>query len=326
MTRVYLSEQGSTGHKRGGRLEIEKDGLLLRRVPLAQVEQVVVVGKGIQLTTALMVDLVQRGVEIALVSRAGRYYGKIVGAPNGSTAVRMAQYLYLSDRPATIRFVRTMVEQKIAFQHRHLLAFPSLATAALRIAGLGPGLAAAGSIDQIRGFEGAAAAAYWQALVTVVPASWGFRGRRHYPAPDPTNALLSFGYTLLLQELVAAINLAGLDPFLGALHTPDPSRPSLALDLEEPLRPLGIDTWVLDTILRGVIRPSQFVRDGERILLDPEGRRQFLALYERQMERRVRHPLAPGRIRVRQAIELHVRLAVQVFSGLRASLEPVEWQ
>lgn len=174
----------------------------------------------------------------------------------------------------------------------------------MRIARLADQAARANDVDQVRGYEGAAAAAYWQALVPLAPADWGFIGRRHRPAPDPLNALLSFAYTLLLQEIVAAVHLTGLDVQFGALHPPEATRPSLAPDLEEPLRPPGVDAWVFAAVRGGVFRLEHFQREGERMLLEPAGRRVFFAQYEQQLSRRaVRHPLAPGQISVRQAID-----------------------
>ncbi|MBI4492416.1 MAG: CRISPR-associated endonuclease Cas1 [Chloroflexi bacterium] len=326
MTRVYLTEQGAVGHKRGGRLEVDKDGQPLLRVPLAQVEQVVVVGKGIQLSTALLVDLLRRGVEVAFLSRSGRYYGKASGAPNGGALVRAAQHAYLANPSKAASFASALVCHKLAGQDTHLQALGVPRAVCERIALLCQAAGRSRDVDQVRGYEGAAAALYWQALVPLVPPGWGFQGRRHHPAPDPLNAALSFGYTLVLQELVACINIVGLDPFLGALHTPDASRPSLALDLEEPLRPLGVDVWVLGAVLQGSLALAHFHMEEERVLLTPDGRRQFMRLYESQLARRVRHPLAPGWITLRQALELQARLASQVFAGTRAELEPLQWR
>jgi CRISP-associated protein Cas1 len=95
--------------------------------------------------------------------------------------------------------------------------------------------------------------------------------------------------------------------------------------MEEPLRPLGVDIWVVDAVLRGDFRPADFEPDGPRVLLSPEARRRFLAEYERAMARRVQHPLAPGRVTIRQAVELEVRQVAQLFTGDRQTLEPIIW-
>lgn len=105
MTRVYLTEQGSTAHVRGGRLLVEKAGSALLRLPIERVGQIVVVNKGVQLSTALLLELLARGVEVVYLSRAGRYYGQMSGAAGGGAALRAAQYARLGD-PAGRRPLR----------------------------------------------------------------------------------------------------------------------------------------------------------------------------------------------------------------------------
>lgn len=325
MTRVYLTEPGSTAHVRGGRLFVEKEGQQLALLPLERVEQVVVIGKGVQLSTALLVELLSRGVGVAYLSRAGRYYGNLSGAAGSGVPLRAAQYACLGNPATAAAFVRGLLAHKLAGQADHLRLYPDTRDAAARLDRLAQQVAVAADIDQARGFEGAAAAIYWQCLVPLLPAAWRFRGRRHHPPPDPINAMLSFGYALLLQELVAAVHLAGFDLQFGALHPPEGSRPSLALDLQEPLRPLAVDRWLIPAVREGAFAPAHFHADGDRVLLTPAGRRLFLTHYEQHLATpAVRHPLAPGRISLRQALDLHVRLVARAFTG-GAALEAPRW-
>ena len=74
---------------------------------------------------------------------------------------------------------------------------------------------------------------------------WQLSRRVRRPPTDPVNALLSLGYTLLLQRTLAACEAVGLDAALGSLHEYHPGRPSLACDLMEPLRVPAVDRWVI---------------------------------------------------------------------------------
>lgn len=74
------------------------------------------------------------------------------------------------------------------------------------------------------------------------------------------NALLSFAYTLLASDCAAALRGAGLDPYVGYLHTDRPGRASLALDLMEELRPLLGDRFCLTLVNSRIIRPEHFDR------------------------------------------------------------------
>jgi CRISPR-associated protein Cas1 len=110
-------------------------------------------------------------------------------------------------------------------------------------------------------------------------------GRQKHPAPDPLNALLSLGYTLLMHELAALIEGAGLDPYLGFLHQVDYGRPSLALDLVEAFRHPVADRLVLTLVNRGVVSAEDFRSAGERAgtFLTPAAMKRFFAEYERWM-------------------------------------------
>lgn len=325
MTRIYVSEQGTIVRKQGGRLAVEKNGVTLSTYPLATLEQVTIVGRGVQITTAALVDLLGRGVDVAFLSRYGRFYGKALGAPNGAVELRAAQHAFLAQEANRLQFARDVALPKIAGQLdvlRHLGVAPGTIASIEAIRETVP---SATSVDSLRGFEGAAAATYWATIVSMLPPAWEFKGRRHHPPPDPVNAALSFGYTLLLQELLSNIHLVGLDPFLGALHVPSARRPALAFDLEEPLRPRGVDAWVFQAIRDGTLDRRHFQIETGRTLLTAEGRRRYLNLYEHAIGQRVRHELARGRIPLRMALELHVRSAARLFSGEASEMGTPTW-
>ena len=120
-------------------------------------------------------------------------------------------------------------------------------------------LADAASYDQILGHEGAASREYFRAWRQLIGDTWGFTARERRPPPDPVNAMLSFGYTLLVQEAVAALESAGLDSAVGFLHRGRWGRPCLALDLMEEFRPVTVDTVVLRCAMTGIVRPDEFI-------------------------------------------------------------------
>lgn len=133
--------------------------------------------------------------------------------------------------------------------------------------------------------------------------------RRRRPAPscsppDPVNALLSLGYTLLLRRIESAAAVVGLDPFLGALHAPEAGRPGLALDLMEPFRAPLVDALVVAAINKGAIRAEHFERlDQEStVAIASEGLRAFVALFSRRLERAIVHPSSGTRMPYRDAI------------------------
>lgn len=143
-------------------------------------------------------------------------------------------------------------------------------------------------LDTLRGVEGYAAALYFKRLATFFPAAFPFTGRSRRPPRDAANALLSFAYTIVLSEVDAALRAAGFDPCLGFLHEISYGRPSLALDLLEPLRAPLCDLLVLRIFNHELLKPADFELNPEDggTYLTRDGRKTFFIEYERSMTRR----------------------------------------
>ena len=74
------------------------------------------------------------------------------------------------------------------------------------------------SKDQLRGYEGEAASIYFgvfDQLILQQKKDFKFEGRNKRPPLDNVNALLSFVYTLLTNQIVSALESVGLDPYVG---------------------------------------------------------------------------------------------------------------
>src|SRR5262249_6394669 len=126
------------------------------------------------------------------------------------------------------------------------------------------------SLEQLRGLEGAASAAWFSLLGQLLRPPWQFPQRVRRPPTDPVNALLSLGYTWVLTRTVARAEAAGLEVNLGGLHEYRPGRPSLACDLMEPLRVPAVDRWLVQRLNQGEMTPADFVTEGGGIRLHPK--------------------------------------------------------
>ena len=106
------------------------------------------------------------------------------------------------------------------------------------------------------------------------------------------NALLSYLYTMLTREAVAAIEAVGLDPQVGYLHALRPGRPSLALDLVEELRAPLADRLALSLVNRRELGEEDFeVQPGGAVYLTQGGRRVVNRAWAEHRQERVRHAL-----------------------------------
>ena len=168
----------------------------------------------------------------------------------------------------------------------------------------------AGDVDVLRGHEGEAAAYYFAALPAILPTAWqrDFCGRSRRPPRDRVNALLSFGYSLLIRDATAAAARVGLDPMLGFLHVVHPGRPALALDLVEPFRAAWVDTAVLRLLATRGIDRDDFVVSSAGVVLTDRGRRALIGAYERRADELTTHPRFGYRMSYRRLLELEARV------------------
>ncbi len=321
MATLYVQEQGATVRKRDNQLLVTKNDQTLQEVPLEKLDQVVLMGRGVQMSTALLVDLIARGVPVILTNQRGsRHYATLTAGPSRFGELRTQQMYFINTPDRAIELARAIIRGKLINQ-RVLLAATTWAAAPTAITQIDQSIAslaaAATTMDMVRGYEGAAAAAYFGAWRASLPKTWGFAGRAFYPPPDPINALLSFGYTLALNEVLTAVQITGLDPYLGIFHVIEPGRPSLALDLMEEFRPLIVDRLVLELVQKGQITQSQFEhppQKPEAVYLDTAGRAVFIEHYEALLQSSTRLPTGE-QTPLRRVLLLQAQAVARVMRG-----------
>ena len=139
------------------------------------------------------------------------------------------------------------------------------------------------SINEIFGFEGNMAERYFKAVRRILPGEIGFFGRKKNPSPDPVNAMLSYGYTVLASRVEYGLLKAGLNPYEGILHSTGRGRKSLTFDLIEEFRQPIVDRVVLTLVARKQLHGDDFIYPEEGVChIDGEGKRLFLdSLYSR---------------------------------------------
>ncbi len=310
MGTLYIDRQGISLKVRDSALELRAEGERLRSVPLRLLDRVVLFADT-QLGSSALASLADAGVGLlALGGRGGQRVAHLLGEPAGDARARIAQCQRVADEVWATEWSRQIVRAKLRNQQR-LLQRALVERADLRkpltdaIATLRrvlDRLPQAPDRDSVRGFEGAGAAAYFSAYVQPFAPALGFAGRRRRPPPDPVNACLSLGYTLLQSQAVQASWAAGLDPMVGFLHLPAHGRASLACDLVEPWRPL-IDDWVWQQFRSRELRPEHFGRDGSgACLMGKTARAHF---YE---------AIVPMQRRCATALRRHARLTARTLA------------
>jgi len=317
MATLYLTEQGTTLSKIDERLVVRRGDETLEEIPLIKVDQVVVLGKGVQVTTPAIFALARRGVELVYLTQRGSYVGRTRSNESKFAQLRFKQAMLVNDPTAVLGMAREMVRGKLINQQQLI----NERAGGRAVDGIGRMIARLDEtqdIDVLRGLEGQGAAVYFDALQRLLPPRLGFRKRVYYPPTDPVNAALSFGYTLLLHQLVGAVQLVGLDPYLGFFHVIDYGRPSLALDLEEEFRPTIVDRLVLDLFHSGKLEAAHFSPPSGKkraVYLSDEGRRVFIPAYEALVNSPTVYPPSGKQYTWRQCLELQARQVARIVLG-----------
>jgi CRISP-associated protein Cas1 len=349
MTTIYVKEQGAVIGRDGERLIIRKDGSILESVPFGKINQVVLMGN-VQLTTQAATSLLDRNIDVLFLSSYGKYRFRLVGEGSKHASLRQKQLKLSMEASFALKVAKPMVEAKIHNQRLVLQRQTGrLASLEQRDQGVAARPAdqqvfdralagmmqmrraalACSNLDSLRGYEGKAAAYYFEAVRSLLHPEWGFEKRAYYPPPDPFNALLSFAYSLLLKDVLAAVNVVGLDPYQGFFHEIDYGRPSMALDLMEEWRPLIADSLALELVNRGSLKPGEFVRSGNPrrpVELGETGVSRVLQAYGQRLETRLHHPLAGpgGQTTLRRALILQARRLVRTIDGRDRTYEALK--
>lgn len=308
MKTAFVVQDAGVLRREGARVVVEAGHEVKGRLATEELEQLVVMGD-VTLTPAVIDLLVERGVDVVLLTRNGRFRARVGRGATGNVRLRLAQYEVVAQRPdRCLALAKGFVAAKVANQRVLLLrqarrgGDPRLTSAARAMRACLAQLPMAATLDEVRGVEGAAASAYFRAFgLAFDEPVFRFERRSRRPPLDPVNALLSLGYTLLLERVRGAVEAVGLDTELGVLHAPQAGRPSLVLDLMEELRTPLVDALVVAAVHLGAIEPGHFedAGPGEPVVVRREGLRRFAQLFGRRLERRVRPVGAEERVTFR---------------------------
>lgn len=322
---LYVQARQARVAKKGETIEVSIDDKPAATARLIDVSQVVAMGN-VYITTPCLHELMRRQIPVTWHSYGGRFIGHTVGTGHKNVELRTAQYRASFDERQCLRIARGLVQTKI-LNARTLLRrnwrgdekpkalFDALkwdADEAMR----------ASSLQQLLGIEGAAAARYFGSFAKMIKRDtdeksfvFDFTTRNRQPPTDPVNALLSFAYTLLVRSWTVALTAVGFDPYRGFYHQLRYGKPSLALDMMEPFRPLIADSSVISAINNGEVRPTDFVTVPGSVALTSDGRKRFIAAFERRMSQEITHPIFGYKVSYRRLLELQSRLLGRYLLG-----------
>jgi CRISPR-associated protein Cas1 len=283
---LYLTEPGAYLHIDGERLLVGKGQEELASIPVEKVDQVVADTEGAVSFGALRLLLRHDATLLLTPGASGEPTGLLVSMNGRQVQLRAAQFARLTDGAFRIAVAQRIVQAKIANSRVLLRRYRRFRPEGDRnedaaLQRLYAQCPQATTLDAVRGFEGAAARVHFDAFSTLLGEQWTFDSRNRQPPKDPVNALLSYGYTILFHTVHTFILRRGLDPFVGALHSPRDGHAALASDLMEPYRSLIVDATVLRFLTQGGVSPDDFGQEEPGRL--PVGiKRRYIAALEQK--------------------------------------------
>src|SRR3989304_386975 len=333
---LYVMTQGAYLPLDHETVKVEVEGKTRLQVPMHHLGAIFTIGN-VMMSPFLMHHCTENGKAVVFLDMNGQFVARVVGKTTRNVLLRQAQYEPSRDTQKAASIARNILAAKLQNSRQILLRGDretdnteiesGLRHAAEALSHAIHELKKSGNIDEIRGFEGASANTYFQVFDTMVKENretFTMSGRTRRPPRDPVNALLSFLYTLLLNDCVSAAEGVGMDSQMGFLHVLRPGRPSLGLDLMEEFRSLLADRLALTLINRKQITAKDFeTRTGGATLLNDEGRKTVVVAYQKRKQDELQHPILDEKVPYGLLPHVQARLLARHLRGDMEEYLPV---
>ncbi|MBR7794650.1 type I-C CRISPR-associated endonuclease Cas1 [Agaribacter marinus] len=293
---VYLSLDGDN-------IVLIKEKEKLARLPLHNLESIVAFGYT-GASPALMGYCAERNISLIFLTMNGRFLARVVGESRGNVTLRKKQYRISDNEKHSTEVARNFIIGKI-YNNKWLLErmtrdYPlrinvdKFKEVSQHLTIMMKETRSCADLENLRGWEGQAAISYNKCLDDMIlqqKEDFYFSKRSRRPPLDNVNAMLSFAYTLLANDVAAALEAVGLDAYVGFLHRDRPGRVSLALDVMEELRGVLADKFVLTLINKKSINKTDFQKkENGAVIMTEDARRKFLSAWQHKKQEKITHP------------------------------------
>lgn len=272
---TYLSVTNSLIH-----IKSEKDKVNTKVSPM-KVERIVV-SADILITTAVLNLCTEHNVDFVVLDSYGNPTGRFWHSKFGSITTIRRKQLEFSETEKGFKIVKDWMLTKITNQYDFIKELANNRTSKFnkimaKAQQIKENLVKIEKLDfenqkSLMPYEGNASRIYFEILSSCMQEKYKFKGRSRQPAKDAFNTFLNYAYGIMYSDVERSCVIAGLDPYIGFLHTDNYNKKSLVFDLIENFR-IDADKIVFHLFSRKLVNDQMTTELKGGFTLNKEGKR-----------------------------------------------------
>lgn len=299
---LVINTNGAYLSKIDERFQVTVDGIK-QEFSCKKVDKILITTAASVTTDALKLAI-ENNIDVVFLEYNGKPFGRVWHSKLGSITTIRRNQLKLSEIELGTEFVKDWILQKIDNQINHLnklilnrsdekieiirTAISTMEEHKQEIMKLNNV-----PIDLIRGIleghEGFCAKIYFKTLSELIPEKYIFNGRSKNPAQDQFNCMLNYSYGVLYSNVEKGCIIAGLDPYIGIMHTDNYNKTALVFDLIEMYRGY-MDEIVFGLFSRRKVKQDMFDKvEGGGYWLNKTGKQFLIETINNRFEDKVKY-------------------------------------
>lgn len=332
MSNLYIYDQGATLGCKDNKLVVMFSVEDFKVIPIENIDNIVMFGN-IKVHTAFIKIMLSKGIHLTWLSKTGSYFGRLESTSNVNIHRQRLQFKMTEDKIFSLELSKNFIRGKILNQKTILIR----ANKTLKNNNLSfilrqmvinfRKIKEAKSIEELMGVEGFYSRMYYQGLNILLDSKYSFQKRTRRPPKDPFNAIISFGYTLLLYEIFTILLTKGLNPYAAFMHSDRHKHPALCSDLMEEWRPILVDSLAIALLNNNRIKKEDFDFSPETgaVFLNKDACKKFIENFEKRLRQEVSYiEEVPYKMSFRRIIEYQIMQLIKAMeNGNTETYKPI---
>ncbi|HDS44720.1 MAG TPA: CRISPR-associated endonuclease Cas1 [Methanomicrobia archaeon] len=296
---LVINTYGSYLRKKGNCFLVRKEDQIFE-VSVNKIDSILITTAAYISTDAIKFA-VDNNIDIVFLDSYGDPYGRVWHSKLGSTTLIRRKQLELYEQAEGLNLAKSWGIQKVDNQVELLKRLKKtraekkedLEARIKELDDLKESLKGLkGTVEEKRqtilGLEGMASRIYFGVLSSILPEKFKFEARSRNPAKDEFNAMLNYAYGVLYSRVEKACIIAGLDPYIGFLHTDNYNKKSLVFDIIELFRTFADET-VVHLFTQRRVKEEYFDKLENGMSLNKEGKAVLIEALNETFEKTIQY-------------------------------------